>query len=70
MNEHFLISLEWKDGEEKLLLATEKDITMYMLKGATVFNFTKSLGMDTENFSHLLPEKERTIHVYKTANMA
>ena len=55
MIEHRLYSFEhWTDGkkEEKLLLCTPKDATIYALKGWTVFDFTESLDMEPEYYEN------------------
>jgi hypothetical protein len=52
MIEHRLYSIEkWEQGkrtEEKLLLCSTRDATMYALKGYTVFDFHESLEMEPE----------------------
>jgi hypothetical protein len=50
--EHRLYSIEkWEQGkktEEKILLCTPKDATMYALQGYTVFDYHESLDMEPE----------------------
>ena len=52
MIEHRLYSIEkWEQGkktEDKLLLCSTRDATMYILKGYEVFDFHKSLNMEPE----------------------
>lgn len=51
MIEHRLYSIEkytHNSREEKLLLCTPKDATIYALQGWTVFDFTESLDMEPE----------------------
>lgn len=53
--EHRLYSIEkWKQGkmEEKILLCTPKDATMYVLQGYTVFDFHQSLDMEPEYYEN------------------
>jgi len=38
--------------EEKILLCTPKDATMYALQGYTVFDFHESLEMEPEYYEH------------------
>jgi hypothetical protein len=50
--EHRLYSIEkWEQGkivEQKILLCTPKDATMYALQGYTVFDYHESLDMEPE----------------------
>ena len=55
MIEHRLYSLERfvehpRKMEEKILLCTPKRVTMYALKGWTVFDFHESLDMEPEYY--------------------
>ena len=55
MIEHRLYSIEkWVQGkkEDKLLLCTPKDATMYILQGWTVFDFHESLDMEPEYYEN------------------
>ena len=56
MIEHRLYSIEkWEQGkrtDEKLLLCTPKDATMYILKGYEVFDFHQSLDMEPEYYEN------------------
>ena len=52
MIEHRLYDIEkWEQGkivEQKILLCTPKDATMYALQGYTVFDYHESLEMEPE----------------------
>jgi hypothetical protein len=52
MIEHRLYDIEkWEQGkivEQKILLCTPKDATMYALQGYTVFDYHESLDMEPE----------------------
>ena len=54
--EHRLYSIEklvqGKKTEEKILLCTPKDATMYALQGYTVFDFHESLEMEPEYYEN------------------
>lgn len=56
MIEHRLYSIEkWEQGkktEDKLLLCTPRDATMYILKGYEVFDFHESLEMGPEYYEN------------------
>ena len=55
MIEHRLYSIEklvQGKMEEKILLCTPKDATMYALQGYTVFDFYESLEMEPEYYEH------------------
>jgi hypothetical protein len=53
--EHRLYDIEkWEQGkivEQKLLLCTPNDATIYVLQGYTVFDFHKSLEMEPEYYA-------------------
>ena len=52
MIEHRLYDIEkWEQGkivEQKILVCTPKDATMYALQGYTVFDYHESLDMEPE----------------------
>jgi hypothetical protein len=54
MIEHRLYSIEkWEQGkktEEKILLCSARDATMYVLQGYEVFDFHESLDMEPEYY--------------------
>jgi len=56
MIEHRLYSIEkWEQGkkmEEKLLLCTPKDVTLYALRGWSVFDYHLSLDMEPEYYEN------------------
>ena len=56
--EHHLYSIEkWKQGkrsEEKLIICTPQDATLYALDGYTVFDFHMSLDMEPEYYSEAI----------------
>jgi hypothetical protein len=56
MIEHRLYSIEkWEQGkrtEEKLLLCSTRDATIYALQGYTVFDFHESLEMEPEYYEN------------------
>ena len=56
MIEHRLYGIEkWEQGkktEDKLLLCTPRNATMYILKGYEVFDFHESLEMEPEYYEN------------------
>jgi len=63
MIEHRLYSIEkWEQGkrtEEKLLLCSPKDATLYVLQGYEVFDFQQSLDMEPEYY-----ERNKRLEIY------